>query len=104
MDNRFRLSIIDTTPAYVEEIGEYEDCIEDIVRFCDYEPLDAFRNAKIMTALAKKGEVKLTITIVETEEAYYIDLNTELGWGVYDKGDWTLYRAAKHQCFDMFEN
>ena len=59
-----------------------------------------------MTALATKGEVRLEITIVETEETYYIDLNTELGWGwgCYDKGDWTLYRAAKHQCFDMFDN
>ena len=80
MDNRFRLSIIDSTPAYVEELGEYEDCI------------------------ASKGEEEFEITIVETKDVYYINLNTGLGWGSYDKGEWTLFRAAKHQCFDMFDN
>ncbi len=104
MDNRFRLSIIDSTPAYVEEIGEYEDCIEHIVSFCDCEPLDAFRQSEIKTALASRGEEEFEISIVETKETYYINLNTGLGWGSYDKGEWTLFRAAKHQCFDMFDN
>lgn len=104
MDNRFRLSIIDSTPAYVEEIEEYEDCIEHIVSFCDCEALNAFRHSEIKTALASKGEEEFEITIVETKDVYYINLNTGLGWGSYDKGEWTLFRAAKHQCFDMFDN
>lgn len=104
MDNRFRLSIIDSTPAYVEEIGEYETGIEDIVNNLGTETIDAFIGCNIQTAIASRGEEELEITIVETKKAYYININTGLGWCGYDKEGWTMYRAAKDQCFDMFDN